>query len=63
MQLACFEFMSKLDSKFALISKTRFCHQHQRATYSFPQLKSIVCNKQTSRSILNTWQRSDDLKA
>ena len=49
MQLACFKFMSKLDSKFAFISKTRFCYHEQRVIYSFPQLKSSVCNKQTNK--------------
>lgn len=63
MQLACFEFMSKLDSKFAFIPKTRFCYQHQRVTYSFPQLKSSVCNKQTRIWTPNTWQLSGDLMA
>lgn len=37
MQMACFEYMSKLDEFFAATKKMGFCYAKQRIIYSFPK--------------------------
>ena len=36
MQLACYEFMSKLDRLYANVSKVGICFKNQLIIYSFP---------------------------
>lgn len=52
MQLACWEFMSKLDVLYANVSKVGICYKNQRIMYSFPKLLSCpVYFNPTTRSL------------
>ena len=50
MQLACYEFMSKLDTLYEDVNKMGICYKNQRVIYSFPHIASwSVCWKNHSR--------------